>query len=174
MGWEESPHQRLLGTPTTTPTTHHHHHHLQIVPEIMAKAEAKGVAIHLPTDFVAADKFGADAATKMTTTATGIEAGWRGLDIGPESAAAFKREVLASKTVVWNGPMGVFEWPAFEGGTKAVMDAVVEATAAGAVTIIGGGDTATAAAKYGTEEKVRVVVMPHASGPSGACGVLSP
>lgn len=126
----------------------------KIVPEIMAKAEAKGVAIHLPSDFVAADKFAADAATKMTTTGTGIEAGWRGLDIGPESAAAFKREVLASKTVVWNGPMGVFEWAPFEGGTKAVMDAVVEATAAGAVTIIGGGDTATAAAKYGTEEKV--------------------
>lgn len=141
---------------TLTPphTRHWQHPCLQIVPEIMAKAEAKGVAIHLPSDFVAADKFAADAATKMTTTGTGIEAGWRGLDIGPESAAAFKREVLASKTVVWNGPMGVFEWAPFEGGTKAVMDAVVEATAAGAVTIIGGGDTATAAAKYGTEEKV--------------------
>lgn len=126
----------------------------KIVPDILAKAEAKGVKIHLPTDYIAADKFAADAAHKHVMEATGIEDGWRGLDVGPESAAAFKDAVLRAKTVVWNGPMGVFEWPAFEAGTKAVMDAVVEATGKGATTIIGGGDTATAAAKYGTEEKV--------------------
>lgn len=77
-----------------------------------------------------------------------------GLDIGPASTAAFKEVVMRAKTIVWNGPMGVFEWDAFDKGTKGVMDAVVEATGAGACTIIGGGDTATAAAKYNTEDKV--------------------
>lgn len=126
----------------------------KIVNEIVTLAASKGVKIHLPTDFVAADKFDKAAAHKVVTDKDGIEDGWRGLDIGPASAAAFRGVILASKTIVWNGPMGVFEWEAFESGTKAVMDAVVEATAAGCATIIGGGDTATAAAKYGTEEKV--------------------
>ena len=126
----------------------------KLVPEILAKAAARKVKLHLPTDFVAADKFAKDAATALVTDAAGVAPGWLGLDVGPASAAAFAAAVLRAKTVVWNGPMGVFEFPKFEAGTKAVMDAVVEATARGAVTIIGGGDTATAAAKYGTEDKV--------------------
>jgi phosphoglycerate kinase len=126
----------------------------KLVPEIMAKAAEKGVKIHLPTDYVAANRFAKDADTKVVTDAEGIEAGWLGLDVGPASAGAFSEAVLRARTVVWNGPMGVFEMDKFEGGTKAVMDAVVAATGKGAVTIIGGGDTATAAAKYGTEEKV--------------------
>jgi phosphoglycerate kinase len=126
----------------------------KIVGEVMAKAKAKGVKIHLPVDYVAADKFAKDAATKVVTDAEGVPAGWRGLDVGPASIAAFQAAVGRAKTIVWNGPMGVFEWPAFEAGTKGVMDAVVQATAGGATTIIGGGDTATAAAQYGTEDKV--------------------
>lgn len=126
----------------------------KLVPEILAKAAEKGVRIHLPIDFVAADKFAKDAATAIVADKDGVADGWRGLDIGPASAGLFRDAVLRAKTVVWNGPMGVFEMEAFERGTRAVMDAVVEATAAGAVTIIGGGDTATAAAKYGTEDKV--------------------
>ncbi len=126
----------------------------KIVADIMAKAAAKGVKIHLPTDHVAADKFDAGAATQVVTDAQGIPAGWRGLDIGPASTEAFTAAVLRAKTVVWNGPAGVFEFPKFEGGTKALAAAVAEATSRGAVTIIGGGDTATAAAKFGIEDKV--------------------
>jgi phosphoglycerate kinase len=126
----------------------------KIVSEILAKAAEKKVKIHLPSDFISADKFAKDAATRVVTDKDGIDEGWRGLDVGPASSATFREAVLRAKTIVWNGPMGVFEWDQFERGTKAVMDAVVEATATGATTIIGGGDTATAAAKYGTEDKV--------------------
>ena len=126
----------------------------KLVPAILAKAAERGVKIHLPSDFVAASAFSKDAETKLVTDKEGIAAGWLGLDVGAQSAAAFSAAVLRAKTVVWNGPMGVFEFPKFESGTRAVMDAIVQATARGAVTIIGGGDTATAAAKYGTEDKV--------------------
>eukprot|EP00515_Schizochytrium_aggregatum_P000717 CAMPEP_0202044150 /NCGR_PEP_ID=MMETSP0962-20130828/31562_1 /ASSEMBLY_ACC=CAM_ASM_000488 /TAXON_ID=4773 /ORGANISM="Schizochytrium aggregatum, Strain ATCC28209" /LENGTH=271 /DNA_ID=CAMNT_0048608655 /DNA_START=11 /DNA_END=827 /DNA_ORIENTATION=- len=111
-----------------------------IVQDIMTKAKAKGVKIHLPTDFVVADNFAKDAASKVATDKQGIEAGWMGLDVGPASQKAFAEVVKRAKLVVWNGPMGVFEFPKFSGGTKAVMDAVVEATKGGALTIIGGGD----------------------------------
>lgn len=127
----------------------------KMVPEIMKKAAAKGVKIHLPTDYVSADKFSADATTKVVSETDGIAEGWLGLDIGPKSAESFANVVKQAKTVVWNGPMGVFEFPAFENGTKSVMDAIVAATEeGGAVTIIGGGDTATCCVKYGTQDKV--------------------
>ena len=126
----------------------------KIVPELMAKAKAKGVQIHLPVDFIAADKFAPDASTQPATVASGIPAGWEGLDCGPETikqnAAVFAR----AKTIIWNGPLGVFEFEKFVGGTKGAMDAMVAATAAGAISVIGGGDTATAAAKWGTDTKV--------------------
>jgi phosphoglycerate kinase len=125
-----------------------------LVPGLVEKAAAKGVKLHLPSDFVAADKFAADAATAVVDDVAGVPAGWKGLDVGPASIAAFQAAVRRAKTVVWNGPMGVFEFPAFAAGTKGVMDAVVAATEAGAATIIGGGDTATAAAQYGVEDKV--------------------
>jgi phosphoglycerate kinase len=126
----------------------------KVVPEIMAKALEKGVKIHLPSDFVAAEKFAKDAAWKNVTDAEGVPDNWMGLDVGPKSQALFADAVARAKTVVWNGPMGVFEFPAFEAGTKSLMDAVVKATSNGTVSIIGGGDTATACAKYGTEDKV--------------------
>jgi phosphoglycerate kinase len=126
----------------------------KLVPEILAKAAARGVRLHLPVDHVVADKFAADAATRLVTDAQGVPAGWRGLDVGPASAAAFAAAVARAKTIVWNGPAGVFEWPAFAAGTKALADAVAAATDKGAVSIIGGGDTATAAAMFGIEARV--------------------
>ncbi|DAZ98820.1 TPA: hypothetical protein N0F65_000976 [Lagenidium giganteum] len=126
----------------------------KIVEAIVEKAKAKNVTIHLPTDFVIADKFAADAAHKVVSQEEGIPAGWMGLDVGPKSQAAFAAAIANAKTIVWNGPAGVFEFDNFANGTKAVMDAVVKATAAGATTIIGGGDTATCCVKFNTEDKV--------------------
>ena len=126
----------------------------KIVPELMAKAKAKGVQIHLPVDFIAADKFSPDANTQPATVASGIPAGWEGLDCGPETVKRNAEVFARAKTIIWNGPLGVFEFEKFVGGTKGAMDAMVKATAAGAITVIGGGDTATAAAKWGTDTKV--------------------
>jgi phosphoglycerate kinase len=127
----------------------------KLVAGILEKAAAKGVKIHLPTDYIAADKFDKDAATQLVTDKQGIPAGWRGLDVGPASSAAFCEAVLRSKTIVWNGPAGVFEWPAFASGTRALAAAVAQATqTGGAVSIIGGGDTATAAEQFGIADKV--------------------
>ncbi|CAH0476629.1 unnamed protein product [Peronospora belbahrii] len=126
----------------------------KIVPQIIEKAKVKGVTLHLPVDFVAAEKFAAKAANKIVTEDEGIPAGWMGLDIGPKSSEAFSITISKAKTVVWNGPMGVFEFDAFTNGTKSVMIAVVKATELGATTIIGGGDTATCCVKYNTENKV--------------------
>jgi phosphoglycerate kinase len=120
----------------------------------LEKAKSRGVQIHLPVDFLIADRFAADAAIKVVAVSEGIPAGWQGLDCGPESVRRFAEVVAQSNTIVWNGPMGRFEWERFAGGTKALMDAVVAATQRGAVTVIGGGDTATAAAKWGAEDKV--------------------
>jgi len=126
----------------------------KIVPEIIAKAEKLAVEIILPVDFVISSKFGEDGEIKESTKANGIPDGFMGLDCGPESIKLNKAAVDASKTIIWNGPMGVFEMARFETGTKSLMDAVVAATAAGVVTVIGGGDTATACKKYDTEDKV--------------------
>ncbi|XP_068676527.1 phosphoglycerate kinase 1-like [Montipora foliosa] len=126
----------------------------KIINKICDKAKEKGVKIHLPTDFVAASKFADDADTASATLESGIPADWMGLDIGPESLKKFQEVVMKAKTIVWNGPMGVFEMSKFEVGTKGIMDAVVAATKSGTVSIIGGGDTATCCAKYGTENLV--------------------
>ena len=126
----------------------------KLVPELMAKAEKAGKKIILPVDYIAADKFAADAETKAVSDAEGIPAGWMGLDVGAESAKLFVDAIKRAKTIVWNGPAGVFEFESFEKATKAMADAIVEATAAGAITVIGGGDTATAAKKYGADKKV--------------------
>merc|ERR1712187_4825 len=126
----------------------------KLVPEIMAKAEKLGVEIILPVDFVISNKFGEDDEVKEATKAEGIPDGFMGLDCGPDSNKLNKAAVDASETIIWNGPMGVFEMAKFETGTKSLMDAVVAATAAGVVTVIGGGDTATACKKYDTEDKV--------------------
>jgi enolase len=126
----------------------------KIVQEIMDKAKAKGVEIVLPTDFVCSSKFGEDGEIKNADMASGIPDGFMGLDCGPESIKRNAAAVAKSKTIIWNGPMGVFEMASFEAGTKTLMDNVVAATSAGAITVIGGGDTATACKKYGTEAKV--------------------
>jgi phosphoglycerate kinase len=126
----------------------------KIVPELMAKAKAKGVQVHLPVDFIAADKFDPNASTQGATVASGIPAGWEGLDCGPETIKRNAEVIGRAKTIVWNGPLGVFEFEKFAAGTRAAMDAMVAATKRGAVTVIGGGDTATAAAKWKTEALV--------------------
>nr|XP_015816723.2 phosphoglycerate kinase 1 [Nothobranchius furzeri]XP_054586663.1 phosphoglycerate kinase 1 [Nothobranchius furzeri] len=125
-----------------------------IVKDLMAKAEKNGVKITLPVDFVTADKFDENAATGTATVAGGIPAGWMGLDCGPESSKAYSEAVGRAKQIVWNGPVGVFEWDNFAKGTKNLMDKVVEVTKSGCITIIGGGDTATCCAKWNTEDKV--------------------
>jgi len=126
----------------------------KIVPDILKKAEEKGVELILPVDFVISSKFGDDGEIKLSTKEEGIPDGFMGLDCGPKSMELNGAAVASSKTLIWNGPMGVFEMTAFEAGTKTLMDDVVKATAAGVITVIGGGDTATACKKYDTEDKV--------------------
>ena len=124
--------------------------------EILAKAKEKGVRIHLPLDSTIADRFAADALTKVAPS-NQIPDGWMGLDIGTEAIAAFREVLLTSKTILWNGPMGVFEMKAFENGTKAVAEAVAEATTNGAFSLIGGGDSAAAVQKFGMSDQVSYV-----------------
>ncbi|XP_070197995.1 phosphoglycerate kinase 1-like isoform X2 [Littorina saxatilis] len=126
----------------------------KIVQALMDKAKKNKVQIHLPVDFVTGDKFAEDAKVETADVKSGIPAGSMGLDVGPKSIESFKAAINRAKVIVWNGPPGVFEFAHFAAGTKAVMASVVDATARGATTIIGGGDTATCAAKFGTEEKV--------------------
>jgi phosphoglycerate kinase len=125
-----------------------------IVAELEAKAKARGVELIFPVDFVCADGFSPDANTQPATLESGIPDGWQGLDAGPKSIELYHAAILASKTIVWNGPAGVFEFEKFAGATKAMADAIAESTAAGAVTVVGGGDTATAAKKFGVASKV--------------------
>ena len=124
----------------------------KIIPELMEKAKAKGVNVHLPVDFITADRFAPDATTGEATDR--IEPGTQGLDGGPLTQEKFAAVIAASKTIVWNGPPGVFEFDAFAGGTRAMAAAIAAATEAGAVTVVGGGDTATAAKKFGVDKKV--------------------
>jgi phosphoglycerate kinase len=126
----------------------------KIVEKLVAKAKERNVTFHFPVDYVTADAFSETANVGAAVDATGIPDGWQGLDCGPLSRKNFEKVILASKTVVWNGPVGVFEMERFSAGTRAVAAAVAKATAAGATTIIGGGDTATAAMDYDIEDKV--------------------
>lgn len=118
--------------------------------EMINKAKEKGVKLMLPKDTLAADDFSNDANTKVVPT-TAIPEGWQGLDIGPETAKEYAAEISRAKTVVWNGPMGVFEFPAFAEGTKAVAKAMAESDA---VTIVGGGDSAAAVVQLGYGDQV--------------------
>lgn len=124
------------------------------VNDMISKAAAKNVKIHLPVDFVIADSISEDATTGSATVESGIPDDQMGLDCGKQSIELFKEPLARAKTVLWNGPCGVFEIEKFASGTKAMMDMFVAATERGAITIIGGGDTATCAAKYNTESKV--------------------
>lgn len=129
---------------------------LELCQNLLKKAEAKGVKLLLPVDSVVANAFSNDASHKVCDNKL-IEKGWMGLDIGPNATATFSNIIKQSKTILWNGPMGVFEMPNFENGTKGVADAVVEATQNGAFSLIGGGDSAAAVAKFGYEHKVSYV-----------------
>lgn len=129
---------------------------LDLALELLAKAKAKGVALLLPVDSVAADKFAADANTQVVSN-DNIPAGWMGLDIGERSVQQFSEVIAKSKTILWNGPMGVFEMQAFQNGTKAVADAIVAATAKGAFSLVGGGDSVAAVNQFGLAEKVSYV-----------------
>ncbi|QHS62251.1 phosphoglycerate kinase [Chitinophaga agri] len=129
---------------------------LDLALELLAKAKAKGVQLILPVDSVAADKFAADANTQIVSN-DNIPAGWMGLDIGEKSVALFSETIQQSKTILWNGPMGVFEMKAFQNGTKAVADAIVIATSQGAFSLVGGGDSVAAVNQFGLSEKVSYV-----------------
>jgi len=126
----------------------------KIVGELMEKANARGVKIHLPVDFVTADQFSPDANTGAADEGTGIPEGLEGLDCGPRSRQIFADAIARAKTIIWNGPAGVFEFEKFSEGTKSMADAIAKATASGAITVVGGGDTATAAKKFGVADKV--------------------
>jgi phosphoglycerate kinase len=126
----------------------------KIAKDLFAKAAAKGVKITLPVDYVIADKFDANANTKIVTDKEGIPAGWMGLDAGPKSIELLAQVIGRARTIVWNGPSGVFEFDKFAGSTKAMAGAIAKATAAGAITVVGGGDTATAAKKFKVDTKV--------------------
>jgi phosphoglycerate kinase len=129
---------------------------LDLAKELIQKAKAKGVELHLPIDSIIADKFDANANTKIANN-NAIETGWMGLDIGTQALQVFSKVVEDSKTILWNGPMGVFEMEKFEQGTKGIAEAVVKATSKGAFSLIGGGDSAAAVAKFGFEDKVSYV-----------------
>jgi phosphoglycerate kinase len=135
---------------------------LDLARELEAKAKAKGVQLLLPTDVVVADKFAPDANTKVVSV-NAIPDGWMGLDNGPESTKAYLAALSDCKTVVWNGPMGVFEFDAFAAGTIAIANHLAELTPKGCITIIGGGDSVAAVEKAGVAEK-----MSHISTGGGA------
>jgi phosphoglycerate kinase len=124
------------------------------VADLVKKAKENNVKIVLPTDYITADKFAKDATTGYATDEDGIPDGWMGLDCGEKSIKLYKEAIDEAKTILWNGPPGVFEFEAFANGTKATMDAAVAAAQSGKIVIIGGGDTATVAAKYGVEDKL--------------------
>jgi phosphoglycerate kinase len=124
--------------------------------EILSKADEKGVNIHLPSDSIIADKFDAQAQTS-TSPSNNIPDGWMGLDIGPNASEQFCNVIKRSKTILWNGPMGVFEMESFRHGTKAIALAVAEATKTGAFSLVGGGDSVAAVNMFGLADEVSYV-----------------
>ncbi len=124
---------------------------LDLAREIEAAAKKKGVKLLLPVDCKVADKFGPDATKFMYVDTDKIPEGWMGEDIGPKTTALYTEEIAGAGTVFWNGPMGVFEYYEFAGGTKAVAEALAEGKA---VSVIGGGDSASAARQFGVEDKI--------------------
>lgn len=129
---------------------------LDTAKDLIGKAKAKGVNLVLPTDSIIADKFAADA-NIQTAQNNAIPAGWMGLDIGPEATRQFVEVIAASKTILWNGPMGVFEMEKFQSGTRAIAQAVADATQNGAYSLVGGGDSVAAVNQFGFSEKVSYV-----------------
>ena len=129
---------------------------LQTALDLLKKAEAKGVCIHLPSDSTIADKFDA-AANTSTAPSNNIPDGWMGLDIAENACEQFSNVIKKSKTILWNGPMGVFEMQKFQHGTRAIAQAIAEATEAGAFSLVGGGDSVAAVNQFGYTEKVSYV-----------------
>ena len=129
---------------------------LQTALDLLKKADAKGVCIHLPSDSIIADKFAADASTS-TAPSNNVPDGWLGLDIGPAACDQFSSVIKKSKTILWNGPMGVFEMPKFQHGTRAIATAVAAATQSGAFSLVGGGDSVAAVNQFGFADKVSYV-----------------
>ncbi len=129
---------------------------LELALDLLKKAEAKGVRIYLPKDSVVADKFDAAANHKQVSSYE-VPDGWMGLDIGEKAVTSFKNVIMDSKTIIWNGPMGVFEMPNFANGTKAIAVAVAEATKNGAFSLVGGGDSVAAVNQMGLADQVSFV-----------------
>ena len=129
---------------------------LELSLEILEKAKEKGVKIHLPVDTYAGDKFANDAEKKLFNIDE-VDDGWMGLDIGPESVKQFNDIITDSKTILWNGPMGVFEMENFEFGTKKIAESIVNATSNGAFSLIGGGDSVAAINKFNLADKVSYI-----------------
>ena len=129
---------------------------LDLALDIMKKAKEKGVNLVLGSDCIAADAFSNDANTQVCP-ANAIPDGWEGLDAGPETRKAFAAAILPAKTILWNGPAGVFEFDNFTGGSRAIADAIVEATANGAFSLVGGGDSVACINKFGLADKVSYV-----------------
>jgi len=127
-----------------------------VAKEIMEQAKEKGTHLFLPVDYVCGDKFAEDA-NQFFTEDRNIPNGWEGMDAGNKTRELFRKVILESKTILWNGPVGVFEFNAFDGGTKAVANAVVEATENGAYSLIGGGDSIAALSKFGLSKKVSYI-----------------
>jgi phosphoglycerate kinase len=135
---------------------------LELAKSLEAKAKEKGVEFLLPTDVVLADQFDKDAESQIVKVEN-IPDGWMGLDIGPESVKVFQEALSNCKSVLWNGPMGVFEFAKFAAGTDAIAHTLADLTATGTTTIIGGGDSVAAVEKVGVAEK-----MSHISTGGGA------
>ena len=129
---------------------------LQVASMLMEKAKQMGVSLHIPTDAIIADDFKNDANLKACSI-NEIPEGWMGLDIGAETEKKYREVIESSKTILWNGPMGVFEMSNFEHGTKTVAEAIVESTAKGSYSLIGGGDSVAAINKYHFADKVSYV-----------------
>lgn len=126
----------------------------KIVADLIEKAKKNNVKLYFPIDHITANKFDKNAQVGYAEDKDGIPSGWLGLDVGPKSIEIFEKVIANAKTILWNGPVGVFEFESFEKGTKAIAHAVVKATEHGAVSIVGGGDTATAAEKFHADDKV--------------------
>lgn len=129
---------------------------LDLALDIMQKAKDKGVNLVLGTDCVAGDAFSNDAHTQICSVKE-IPAGWEGMDVGPESCKAFTAAILPAKTILWNGPAGVFEFDNFTGGSRAIADAIVKATKDGAFSLVGGGDSVACVNKFGLADEVSYV-----------------
>jgi phosphoglycerate kinase len=135
---------------------------VEVAQRVMQQAERVGVELLLPSDSVVADRFAADAQIEIVTR-DAFAPGWMGLDIGPQTCKTFADKLGAARTIVWNGPMGVFELAPFAAGTRALGEAIARSTEQGAISVVGGGDTASALAQAGLSEK-----MTHISTGGGA------